>query len=130
MKWSVLNGDAAKGENNTTTVLPVKDKVLVGISGGEWGVRGHVTAYNIETGELVWRAYSTGPDEEMLVDPENTTHLGKPIGPNSSLDSWEGDQWQIGGGTDLGLVHLRSRARPRLLRHRQPRHLEPGAAPR
>jgi lanthanide-dependent methanol dehydrogenase len=101
-KWSVVNGDPAKGETNTATVLPVKDKVIVGISGGEYGVRGHVTAYNIADGSLAWRAYSTGPDEEMLVDPENTTALGKPIGANSSLDSWEGDQWQIGGGTTWG----------------------------
>jgi PQQ-dependent dehydrogenase (methanol/ethanol family) len=102
VKWSVKNGDPAKGETNTATVLPVKDKVIVGISGGEYGVRGHVTAYNIADGSLAWRAFSTGPDEEMLVDPENTTALGKPIGPNSSLDSWEGDQWQIGGGTTWG----------------------------
>jgi lanthanide-dependent methanol dehydrogenase len=102
VKWSVKNGDPAKGETNTATVLPVKDKVLVGISGGEYGVRGHVTAYNIADGSLAWRAWSTGPDEEMLVDPENTTVLGKPIGANSSLDSWEGDQWQIGGGTTWG----------------------------
>ncbi|WP_145104290.1 methanol/ethanol family PQQ-dependent dehydrogenase [Cereibacter sediminicola] len=102
VKWTAVNGDPTKGETNTATVLPVKDKILVGISGGEFGVRGHLTAYDMQTGEQVWRAFSTGPDEEMLVDPEQTTHLGKPIGPNSSLDSWEGDQWQIGGGTTWG----------------------------
>ena len=102
VKWSVVNGDPAKGETNTATVLPVKDKVLVGISGGEYGVRGHLTANNISDGSMAWRAYSTGPDEEMLVDPENTMVLGKPVGANSSLDSWEGDQWQIGGGTTWG----------------------------
>jgi len=100
--WSVKNGDPEAGQTNTATVLPVKDKVLVGISGGEFGVRGHVTAYAMETGERVWRAYSMGPDEEMLVDPEATTHLGKPIGENSSLNTWEGDQWKIGGGTTWG----------------------------
>ncbi|GGH50785.1 PQQ-dependent dehydrogenase, methanol/ethanol family [Frigidibacter albus] len=102
VKWSVVNGDPAKGETNTATVLPVNDKVLVGISGGEYGVRGHLTAYNIADGSMAWRAYSTGPDEDMLVDPENTMVLGKPVGANSSLDSWEGDQWQIGGGTTWG----------------------------
>lgn len=102
VKWSVKNGDPAKGETNTATVLPVKDKVIVGISGGEFGVRGSVTAYNIKDGSLAWRAYSTGPDDEMLVDPEKTTALGKPIGKDSSLNSWEGDQWQIGGGTTWG----------------------------
>ena len=102
VKWTAVNGDPAKGETNTATVLPVKDKIIVGISGGEFGVQGHVTAYNMETGEREWRAYSMGPDDQMLVDPEKTTHLGKPIGENSSLDSWEGDQWKIGGGSTWG----------------------------
>ncbi len=102
VKWKTVNGDPTKGETNTATVLPVKDKVLVGISGGEFGVRGSLTAYDMKTGKQVWRAYSTGPDSEILVDPEKTTALGKPIGKDSSLASWEGDQWKIGGGTTWG----------------------------
>ncbi|MDP5307037.1 methanol/ethanol family PQQ-dependent dehydrogenase [Paracoccus sp. 2205BS29-5] len=101
-KWKVKTGDPAIGETNTATVLPVKDKVIVGVSGGEYGVRGRVTAYNLSDGSEAWKAYSTGPDEEMLVDPENTMVLGKPIGKDSSLNSWEGDQWKIGGGTTWG----------------------------
>jgi len=100
--WSAVNGDPSKGETNTATVLPVKDKVLVGISGGEFGVRGHVTAYNIKTGEREWRAYSMGPDSDTLMDPEKTTHLGKPVGKDSGTATWEGDQWKIGGGTTWG----------------------------
>ena len=102
VKWQVKTGDPAVGETNTATVLPVGDKVIVGVSGGEYGVRGRVTAYSLADGSEVWKAYSTGPDEEMLVDPENTMHLGKPIGADSSLKSWEGDQWKIGGGTTWG----------------------------
>ncbi|MEO1495219.1 MAG: lanthanide-dependent methanol dehydrogenase XoxF5 [Pseudomonadota bacterium] len=102
VKWSAVNGDPSKGETNTATVLPVKDKVIVGISGGEFGVHSHVTAYDINTGEQVWRAYSMGPDEMMLVDPEKTMSLGKPIGKDSSLNTWEGDQWKIGGGATWG----------------------------
>ncbi|MCY0096479.1 lanthanide-dependent methanol dehydrogenase XoxF5 [Hoeflea ulvae] len=100
--WSVMNGDAAIGETNTATVLPVGDKVIVGISGGEFGVRGHVTAYSIADGSQVWRAYSMGPDSDILVDPEKTTHLGKPVGADSGTNTWEGDQWKIGGGTTWG----------------------------
>jgi alcohol dehydrogenase (cytochrome c) len=102
MNWSVVNGDPKKGETNTATVLPVKDKVIVGISGGEFGVRGSMTAYDLKTGKQVWRAYSTGPDNEMLVDPEKTTEHGKPIGKDSSLKSWQGEQWKLGGGTTWG----------------------------
>jgi len=100
--WSVKNGDPAIGETNTATVMPVKDKVIVGISGGEFGVRGSVTAYNIADGSLAWRAYSMGPDSDTLIDPEKTTHLGKPVGPDSGTNTWEGDQWKIGGGTTWG----------------------------
>ncbi len=102
VEWSVKNGDAALGETNTATVLPVNDKIIVGISGGEFGVQGHVTAYNIETGEREWRAYSVGTDDQLLIDPEKTTHLGKPIGKDSSIKTWEGDQWKIGGATTWG----------------------------
>lgn len=102
--WQATNGDPSKGETATSAPLVVKDKVIVGNAGGEFGVRGHLTAYDLNSGERVWRAYSTGPDEELLVDPEKTMVMGKPIGKNSSLDSWEGDQWKIGGGTTWGWV--------------------------
>ena len=100
--WKVQNGDPKKGETGTSSPVVVKDKVLLGISGAEFGVRGHLTAYDIKTGKQVWRAYSTGPDADMLVDADKTTQLGKPIGKDSSLSSWQGDQWKIGGGTTWG----------------------------
>ncbi len=100
--WSVVNGDPSAGSTNTNAPIVVNDKVYTGISGGEFGVRGFLAAYNINDGSLAWKAYSTGPDDEMLVDPENTTHMLEPVGANSSLDSWEGDQWKIGGGTTWG----------------------------
>ena len=102
LEWSVRNGDPKRGETATAAPLVVKDKVLVGDSGGEFGVRGKITAYDVKDGRMVWRAYSTGPDKDMLVDPEKTTMLGKPIGAESSLKSWKGDQWKIGGGNVWG----------------------------
>jgi lanthanide-dependent methanol dehydrogenase len=103
--WSVKNAEAtdgSKGESGTSAPMVVKDKVLVGISGGEFGVRGHMTAYNINDGKKVWRAYSMGPDADTLLDPEKTTHLGKPVGKDSGTATWEGEQWKIGGGTTWG----------------------------
>lgn len=100
--WKVKNGDPKKGSTNTNAPIVVKDMVLTGISGGEFGVRGFLAAYSVKDGSLVWKAYSTGPDKEMLVDPEKTTHMLKPIGKDSSLKSWKGDQWKIGGGTTWG----------------------------
>jgi len=100
--WKSVNGDPKKGESGTMAPIIVKDKVIVGISGAEFGVRGHVKAYDMNSGKRVWRAYSLGPDSEMLFDPEKTTSLGKPVGKDSSLKTWNGDQWKIGGGTVWG----------------------------
>ena len=104
--WSVVNGDPKSGAVNTNAPHIYKDKVITGISGGEWGVRGYISAYDIKTGKMVWRGYSVGPDAEMLIDPQKTTTWvdGKvaPVGANSSLKTWQGDQWKIGGGTTWG----------------------------
>jgi PQQ-dependent dehydrogenase (methanol/ethanol family) len=100
--WRVQNGDPAKGETMTMAPMIVKDKVYVGISGGEFGAQGRLTAYNLADGKLAWNAYSVGPDSQLLVDPQKTTMMGKPIGANSSLSSWQGDQWKTGGGATWG----------------------------
>ncbi len=101
--WSATNGDPKKGQTGTSAPLVVKDKVLVGTSGGEFGVQCSLAAYDINSGKLVWRGYSEGPDDQMLVD-DKTTALGKPIGKDSSLKTWEGDQWKIGGGCTWGWI--------------------------
>src|SRR3546814_58850 len=104
VKWSVKDGDPTKGETGTSSPLVVKDMVLIGNSGGEFGVRGKLTAYDINTGEVRWRAYSTGSDADVLIDPEATMELGQPVGKDEGLSTWEGDQWQIGGGTTWGWI--------------------------
>ena len=100
--WSIKTGNPGKGETGTSAPMVVKDKVLVGVSGGEFGVQGWLAAYSISDGKQVWRAYSVGPDSDLLVDPEKTTMHGKPIGADSSLKTWQGDQWKIGGGATWG----------------------------
>lgn len=104
--WSVQNGDPKLGMTNTQSPLVVKDKVLTGIAGGEFGVRGFLAAYDINTGQLVWKGYSMGPDSDVLINPDKTTTWkdGKvtKVGKDSSLKTWKGDQWKIGGGTTWG----------------------------
>ncbi|MPZ10410.1 MAG: PQQ-dependent dehydrogenase, methanol/ethanol family [Kiloniellaceae bacterium] len=102
VKWSKKNGDPGKGETGTMAPMVAGDKVIIGISGGEFGIQGHLTAYNMSDGSIAWRGYSQGPDDMLLVDPEQTTHLGEPIGTDSSLKTWEGDQWKLGGGATWG----------------------------
>jgi lanthanide-dependent methanol dehydrogenase len=102
--WSVKNGDPAKGQTGTSAAAVIKDKVLVGISGGEFGVQCHVTAYDLKSGKQVWRAFSEGPDDQTLVDAQKTTELGKPVGADSSTKTWQGDQWKIGGGCTWGWI--------------------------
>ena len=126
--WSVKNGDPARAQTGTAAPHVFKDKVLVGISGGEFGVRGHITAYDIKTASRCGGPIRMGRTTEMLIDPDKTTELGKPVGKDSSLKTWEGDQWKIGGGTTWGWYLLRSGAEPDLLRLGQSLDLEPEAA--
>ncbi|HYC03866.1 MAG TPA: methanol/ethanol family PQQ-dependent dehydrogenase [Azospirillaceae bacterium] len=101
--WSAKNGDHTKGETLTAAPVVIKDKVFVGISGGEFGVRGHLTAYDVKSGKQVWRAYSTGPDKDVMIDPKKTMMMGKPIGEaDLGVKTWNGDEWKIGGGTTWG----------------------------
>ena len=100
--WKARNADPTKGATMTGAGLIIKDKFIVGISGGEFGVRGHVTAYNINTGKQVWRAYSTGPDEDLLLNRDFNAanpHYGR-FGEGTK--TWKGDEWKRGGGTTWG----------------------------
>jgi PQQ-dependent dehydrogenase (methanol/ethanol family) len=94
--WNSKNSDAEMGQTLTSAPLVVKDKVIVGVSGGEFGVRGFLTAYDLATGKKAWRAYSEGPDSDLLIGADFT-------GPhNAGVATWHGDQWRVGGGTTWG----------------------------
>jgi len=99
--WSDKRDDPKVGATSTAAAHVFDDKIIVGISGGEFGVRGYVQAYDLD-GNVQYKAYSVGPDDEMLIDGEKTMSMLKPIGKDSSLKSWQGDQWKIGGGTTWG----------------------------
>ncbi len=86
--WKVKQGDYRRGETLTAAPLVIKDKVITGISGGEFGVRGFLTANDVRTGKQIWRMYSTGPEDE--------------VGYPGSMETWKGDEWKRGGGTTWG----------------------------
>ncbi|MFC0278285.1 methanol/ethanol family PQQ-dependent dehydrogenase [Falsigemmobacter intermedius] len=100
--WMMENADIKVGATLTIAPYVIKDMVIVGSSGAELGVRGYVTAYNVKSGEQVWRSFATGPDEDILLaDDFNAPnpHYGQ---KNLGIETWEGDAWKIGGGTNWG----------------------------
>jgi alcohol dehydrogenase (cytochrome c) len=100
--FRVKSADYKRGETMTNAPIVIKDVVIAGISGGEFGVRGRVTAYNANDGSELWRGYSTGPDSEVLIDgvpnANYESHKGKDLG----VSTWQGDEWRRGGGTTWG----------------------------
>lgn len=76
--WNVKVAEAASGYSMTVAPLVIKDKVVIGVGGGEMGIRGFISAYNAQTGKEAWRFYTIpGPGE-----PGN--------------DTWTGDAWSHG----------------------------------
>jgi PQQ-dependent dehydrogenase (methanol/ethanol family) len=102
--WNTKLGDVNQGQTMTMAPLVVKDKVLVGNSGGEMGVRGWITALYLENGDVAWRAYSTGPDAECLIGPNFKPHYAAERGKDLGVKSWPPEAWKIGGGTVWGWI--------------------------
>ncbi|MBV9104160.1 MAG: PQQ-dependent dehydrogenase, methanol/ethanol family, partial [Candidatus Eremiobacteraeota bacterium] len=95
--WNTKNADPEMGQTMTDAPLVVKNRyVIVGVSGGEFGVRGYLTAYDLSNGRRAWRAYSEGPDRDVLIPASFN-------GPkNAGIRTWRGDEWKVGGGTTWG----------------------------
>jgi lanthanide-dependent methanol dehydrogenase len=100
--WRVKNSDGRTGATLPAAPLVARDLVIVGVSGAEYGVRGHLTAYDAMTGRLVWRGWSTGPDTDVLLDgpanPAYPSHQGRDLGATT----WANEGWRLGGGTTAG----------------------------
>jgi PQQ-dependent dehydrogenase (methanol/ethanol family) len=102
--WRTKLGDIKQGETMTMAPLVVKDKVLVGNSGGELGVRGWITALDAGTGKIAWRAYSIGPDADVLIGDQFHPFYEQDRGTDLGVKSWPPEAWKIGGGTVWGWV--------------------------
>lgn len=102
--WNTHIGNINIGETITMAPLVVKGKVLVGNSGGEMGVRGWIKALDAGDGHVVWTAYNTGPDAEVLIGPDFKPHYDMDKGKDLGVTSWPPDAWKIGGGNVWGWI--------------------------
>ncbi|MEO8450184.1 MAG: PQQ-dependent dehydrogenase, methanol/ethanol family [Gemmatimonadota bacterium] len=102
--WRVQNADIKAGATVASAPLVVKDLVIIGVSGADYGVRGYLTAYDANTGRLVWRGYSTGPDTEVLLEGEANSQYASHKGRDLGVTTWSGDSWQHGGATTGGWI--------------------------
>src|SRR5690349_19556818 len=102
--WRTQLGDINRGETITMAPLVVKGKVLVGDSGGEFGVRGWLAALDAKDGHLVWRAYHTGPDKDVLIGPQFKPYYASDRGTDLGVKTWPPEAWKTGGGTVWGWI--------------------------
>ncbi|MDQ3995816.1 MAG: methanol/ethanol family PQQ-dependent dehydrogenase [Gemmatimonadota bacterium] len=102
--WKTKLGEINMGETMTMAPLVVKNRVLVGNSGGEMGVRGSLTALDLRTGRVAWRAYTTGPDTDALIGSRFRPFYVADRAKDLGLKTWPGDTWKIGGGTVWGWI--------------------------
>ncbi|HEY0139757.1 MAG TPA: methanol/ethanol family PQQ-dependent dehydrogenase [Thermoanaerobaculia bacterium] len=102
--WKVRLGDINSGETLTMAPLIVKDKVLVGNSGGEFGLRGWLQALDLNSGRTVWKAFHTGPDAECLIGPDFKPFYPLDRGKDLGVRTWPPEAWRQGGGTAWGWI--------------------------
>src|SRR3954447_15555954 len=106
--WRHRNGDVRIGEAMTMAPLVVRNRVFVGNSGAELGVRGFIAALDANDGHEVWRAWSTGPDSDVRIVP-GVTHppYAKDVPPEQGVTTWLPPpsappvtaSWELGGST-------------------------------
>jgi PQQ-dependent dehydrogenase (methanol/ethanol family) len=99
--WRTRTADLANGETITMAPLVAGDRVIIGPSGGEYGIRGWVKALDLATGRILWTATNMGPDSLVLAQP-GTFRPFYDRGSQLGLASWAGDSWQHGGAPVWG----------------------------
>ncbi len=99
--WKTPVADLARGETITMAPLVVGNRVLVGPSGGEFGIHGWFIGLDLATGAVAWRARNIGPDDALLARP-GAFKAFYDRGKDLALKSWTGDTWQRGGAPVWG----------------------------
>jgi PQQ-dependent dehydrogenase (methanol/ethanol family) len=102
--WRKQLGDIQKGETITMAPLVAGNKVLVGNSGGEMGVRGWLTALDAGSGAVAWKAFHTGPDKDVLIGARFKPFYAMDQGKDLGVKSWPPEAWKIGGATAWGWI--------------------------
>jgi quinohemoprotein ethanol dehydrogenase len=87
--WSTLTVDNDKPYTITQAPRVIKGKVIIGNSGGEYGTRGYISAYDAESGKLAWRFFTVPGDPSKPFENESMARAAK---------TWSGDWWKLGGG--------------------------------
>ena len=102
--WRTKVGDINIGETITMAPLIANNKVYVGNSGGEFGVRGWIVALDVGSGKIAWRAYNTGPDKDVLIGSKFHPYYQSDQGKDLGVTSWPPDAWRTGGGSVWGWI--------------------------
>jgi quinohemoprotein ethanol dehydrogenase len=87
--WSVMTVDPSKPYTITQAPRVIKGRVVIGTSGSEYGVRGYISAYDAEIGELAWRFYTVPGDPSKPFENEAMAMAAK---------TWHSEWWKLGGG--------------------------------
>ena len=102
VKWDVQVQDPAAGYSLSAAPIVIGDKVIVGVGGGEYGIRGFVRAYSVENGKETWTAYTTFADRWFGTWAEKTWEgdfsLNRNIAQEKGDSAKFADAWQRGGG--------------------------------
>ena len=114
LAWRTKTGDPTRGETMTMAPFVVGNKVYVGNSGGEMGVWGWLAALDVDTGKELWRAYSTGTDQQVKIGPDFKPHYAWMQGKDLGVSTWPAGMSKTGGGAvwawisydpDLNLIY-------------------------
>ena len=98
--WVVKHAWPERGETHTGPTLIAENLVIGGFGGDEFAARGRLTAYDIETGKMVWSCHSTGSDKDVCLTPDSNKanpHFGT-YGKDLGISSYPEGEWKIGGG--------------------------------
>jgi PQQ-dependent dehydrogenase (methanol/ethanol family) len=101
--WKTTTADLGNGETITMAPLVVGERVIVGASGGEFGIYGWLKALDLKTGRTVWTARNLGPDADMLARPD-TFKPPYDGGVDVGAKSWANDSWKTGGAPVWGWI--------------------------